>query len=98
MQLDTGSDITCIPNCINNDIPHLRFGYIDAEDYNGRRSRRITRFVIVKIGENEFPPIEAVEIEGEMGLLGRDILNRYRATLDGPGLEFELGGPQNGTD
>jgi hypothetical protein len=90
MQLDSGSDITCIPVGINNEIPHLRSVYLDAEDYNGNRARRTTRYITVRIGKNEFPAIEAAEINGEIGLLGRDILNKYRTILDGPKLEFDL--------
>jgi hypothetical protein len=91
MQLDSGSDVTCIPAEINNEIPHLRSGYLVAEDYNGDQVRQTTRFITVKIGQNEFPAIEALEINGEIGLLGRDILNKYRTILNGPKLEFDLG-------
>lgn len=91
MKLDSGSDITCIPISINKEIPHLRSGFILADDYDGNRTVRTTRYVTLKIGKKEFPAIEVIEINDEIGLLGRDILNLFKTNLDGPNLEFELG-------
>jgi hypothetical protein len=89
MQLDSGADMTCIPLVINEDIPNLRSGSVKVEDYNGIISIKRTRFILLVIGEQELLT-EAIEVEGEIGLLGRDLLNKYRTILDGSKLEFDL--------
>ena len=94
MQLDSGADMTCIPSSINAYIPNLRYGSVKAEGYDGNVSTRKTRFILICINRQEFLT-EAVEVEGEIGLLGRDLLNKYRTVLDGPKLEFDLEYSQN---
>ena len=91
MQIDSGADMTCIPESIVELIPNLRSGSINVLDYNGKLTTRITKYIIIVIG-NQRLLTNAILVENEIGLLGRDILNKYRTILDGPNLKFNLEG------
>lgn len=92
MLIDSGADITCIPKIINNQIPNLRKGSIGAQDFYGAITQENTRFISINIFNTEFSGLEVVEIDDEIGLIGRDILNNFVTTLDGNNLESTLQG------
>lgn len=91
MQLDSGSDITCIPNKTVSKIPNLGYGSIDIEDFDGHVCTRRTCFLHFSFAGCDFGHIEAVEIGEDFGLFGRDVLNKLKLSLDGPNLTWWAG-------
>ncbi|MDZ8222547.1 retroviral-like aspartic protease family protein [Nostoc sp. ChiVER01] len=82
--VDSGACMTCVPS-----------GYIDrmnAPIYGRRLFRgavgspeyKMTFFVDIRIGEHQFEGLEVVAIDNKKyALIGRDILNQRKITLDG---------------
>jgi hypothetical protein len=53
--------------------------------------------VRLQIHEWEIEAVEVILGDDSYGLLGRDVLNRFLLTLDGPGLNFTLQLPTEDT-
>lgn len=92
MQIDSGADMSCIPKEIVPPSKDLPYGYSYIVGYDGVKVPRKTYYVSIRIAGRTFEDIEALPIEGEMGLVGRDVLNSLRLTLDGPNLQFFING------
>ncbi len=92
MQIDSGADMSCIPKEIVPPSKDLPYGYSYIVGYDGVKVPRKTYYVSIRIAGRIFEDIEALPIEGEMGLVGRDVLNSLRLTLDGPKLQIFING------
>lgn len=93
MQIDPGADLTCIPSRI---IPSskVQYGRSLIAGYDGKVVVRKTCYARVQIDKYSVDNIETLPIDGDVGLIGRDVLNLLVVTLDGPGLTFHIeGGP-----
>jgi hypothetical protein len=97
MLLDTGADQSCIPEttvaALARDLAshNLPYSIVELLDFNGVRSRQ--RVYRLKVATN--PWVQSAEydfvvIEGDVGLLGRDVLNSYRLDLDGPNQQWDF--------
>ena len=92
-ELDTGSDITVIPDAL---VDNLR---LRAEDsvlmigYDDIATERTTYSVDLEIAEYKLESVRVVAAPRNTILLGRDILNRFIITLDGKALTFEMKDP-----
>jgi predicted aspartyl protease len=90
-QLDTGADRTVIPEQILHDLGLVQLDVILLTALDGAVLSLPTYLVQITIRGQAPITIEAVASRGEPWiLLGRDVLNRYRIILDGPGLNLEL--------
>jgi predicted aspartyl protease len=90
--IDTGADCTVIPQSVANDLRLIKF----AERPMGTAKRgpmELCPIYKAKLSfldfEFENHPMVALDRNRYM-LVGRDILNRYQATFDGPNLQFNL--------
>jgi hypothetical protein len=83
MQLDSGADMTCIPKSVIPNLRNLRYGSVGTEDFDGHSATKRTCFLCLSFAGFDFKDIEAIEIEGSFGLIGRDVLNELRLILDG---------------
>ena len=92
MQVDSGADITCIPKRIVPTSKDLPYSYSYIVGYDGAKVVRKTYHISVQVEGRVFDDIEALPIDGEIGLAGRDLLNSLRLTLDGPGLQLLIEG------
>jgi predicted aspartyl protease len=85
--VDSGADKTVIPRAIVEELALPQAGAIEVAGLNQIIS--IMPLYIVNIAIGNLPPVVA-DVIGSAGeqyvLLGRDVLNRYRVTLDGPDL------------
>lgn len=84
MQVDSAADLTCIPKSLLTDSGKVRHGAIQVSGYDGEIEIKRTCFVSLRFGEYRFDDVEALPIAGEIGLIGRDVLNALEVTLDGP--------------
>jgi hypothetical protein len=83
--LDTGAGITSIPKSIIEKLGALNYTVIRIRsplDRNNILSRKLCRVIIEFDGqENE---VEVLDIQKDYAIIGRDILNKYKITLNGP--------------
>jgi len=88
--VDTGADVSAIPDVLHTKFDLLPFDYVEIETLLAESIEiEPTYRVSVRIaGLNKTFRIEA--ITSPEFILGRDILNRLVITADGPNLEFEL--------
>ncbi|MFM7441338.1 MAG: hypothetical protein ACKO2V_22535 [Snowella sp.] len=83
--LDTGAGITVIPESIIEILGALDYTVIRIRsllDRNGITSKKLYSVIIEFDGqENE---VEVLAIPRDYAIIGRDILNQYKITLNGP--------------
>ena len=89
-QLDTGADITTIPQSVIDSLELMPARDIIAIGYDNTVSVRLTYYVDVRIGEFKFYPLEILSSPGKDFLIGRDILNQWIITLDGKSQTFKI--------
>jgi hypothetical protein len=91
-QLDTAADRSVLPSSV---IETLDLGADSQLYFQGFGSEIIELPIyLVGIGIHDLPPILTHAVLGENEpyvLLGRDILNSYRITFDGPQLILDIG-------
>lgn len=98
--LDTGADMSVLPGMVIEALGLAPLRYLNIQAFeNGRKvTRTVAVYVIhlrtpgglpdgvLEVVQHEFAPDERYII------IGRDLLNLWRLTLDGPGLRGEISG------
>jgi hypothetical protein len=91
-QLDTGADRTIVPWDVVQELALVPLDEIKLEGLDGAPVTLTTFVVELTTREQSSMTIEVAASRGEPWvLLGRDVLNRYRILLDGPGSALEIG-------
>jgi predicted aspartyl protease len=88
--IDTGADITTIPQAVIDGLDLMPARDIIAIGYDNTVSIRLTYYVNVRIEDFEFFPLEILSSPGKDFLIGRDILNQWTIVLDGKGQIFKI--------
>ena len=90
-QLDTAADLTVIPSRLIQDLGLDQLSELPILGVNGHLLTLPTFLVQIQI--RELPP-QVVEVlaspQEPYVLLGRDVLNHFRITLDGPKLVLDI--------
>lgn len=85
--VDSRADRTVVPQSIIDEIGLLQAGVVETFGLN--RLGSMMGEYVVQIGIRDLAPV-VIRVVGTPGeeyvLLGRDVLNRHRVTLDGPNL------------
>jgi len=85
--VDSGADKTVVPQSLIEELALAQAGLVEAAGLN--QIGVLMPVYVVQIGIRDTSPV-VVEVIGALGeqhvLLGRDVLNRHRVTLDGPQL------------
>ncbi len=93
MLIDTGADLTCIPesavSTLNLEKEHATF----VGSYNGTIERRGIFHATLRIENYIIRRVRVVAIPGEIGILGRDILSAFTVTLRGKDQTFDIVDP-----
>ena len=89
-RLDTGADLSAIPQAIVNELELLAARTILTESYDGTQASVKTYFVTLEIAQARFRRLEVILIPENYVLLGRDVLNHFYTHLNGPDLDFDL--------
>lgn len=89
--IDTGAVITCLPIELA--------GFLRTDVYNWRTvtfasgSQRVKSVSVhLRIGECDFVEHEVLLVERPYALIGRDIINQFELTLNGPDLTWRVNG------
>jgi len=87
--LDTGSEITCIPIWCRRKIfrysagTHCQIKTVSGEIFGGRSVN-----MTISVGGTALDNIEAFVLDLPYALIGRDVLDHFRITFDGPAHEW----------
>ncbi len=88
--LDTGSDVTAIPSHFVSDLHLYPISRLELEDLAGERSVVLSYVVQLAAGGLVIPRLEVILTGLDHAILGRDVLNRFYLTLNGPELSLDL--------
>ena len=89
-KLDTGADITVLPQHAIGELRLIPASRISISSFNGREVWRYTYFVNLSFHNFEYRMVEVISAKRRDALLGRDVLNRLKAVLDGKNLSFSF--------
>ncbi|MBI1927689.1 retroviral-like aspartic protease family protein [Candidatus Poribacteria bacterium] len=89
-KLDPGASLTVIPESLPKRWRIASVGMATLRAYNGQRSMRPVYVVDIIVGSKRFQEIRVTVAPRRYILLGRDILNQLRITLDGPRQMIEI--------
>ena len=89
-KLDTGADISAIPQRIVDELELLPVRTLLIEGYDGSQTAIDTYAVTIEAAKAPFRQTEVILIPEEHALLGRDLLNFFYIQLNGPTLTFDL--------
>jgi len=93
-KLDTGADLTVIPETLIAELGLAIQGTVWARAFDGTYSERLTYYARMVLAGNELPAVRCVATNRSTVLVGRNVLNLFLLTLDGPRLRFELRQPR----
>ena len=89
-KLDSGADITVIPERLINQLGLSPRASVWARSYDGAYSQRAVYYVLFSIEGHELPAVRCLGADRTDVLVGRNVLNRFVITLDGKRLRFSL--------
>jgi hypothetical protein len=89
-QVDTGADISGIPQRLVDDLGLVAARLIPVAGYDDVHVLISTYIITMEIIDVRFRYLEVVPIPEQYALLGRDVLNHFYARLNGPDLTFDL--------
>ncbi len=89
--IDTGASMTCLPRKLIDALGRDNLVYDELAVAGVIGMQHMRSFVVdMEIAKCTFTRIEVIEIEKEFALIGRDILNNYILTFNGPGLTWSV--------
>jgi predicted aspartyl protease len=92
--IDSGADMTCIPQSTLQNLGNLPKGHVTVQGINDKR-KVTTYFVDIEIVDDELLRIEVVAAPHSKAVIGRDILNKYKVVLNGPNNNWKLNCTRN---
>lgn len=92
-KLDTGADMTVLPERAVNELRLIPASRLTVTSFDGQEASRYTYFIDLAFRNYEFRMVEVITARRRDALLGRDILNKLKALLDGKALSFDLSDP-----
>lgn len=93
-QIDTACDRTSVPRAFIERLGLIPLREIQVAGFENRIYSLSTYYVQVAIKGHSFLPLEVAAGESEaIVLVGRDVLNHFKLTLDGPQLKMEISDP-----
>jgi predicted aspartyl protease len=88
--LDTGAEVSIIPLQIVHELELSPYAEMIIEAFDGRHQRVNLYAVTLEVADTRISSVRAVAYPTSYAILGRDVLNRFFTTLDGPHLSFEI--------
>ncbi|MGQ9627513.1 MAG: retropepsin-like aspartic protease [Anaerolineae bacterium] len=92
-KLDTGADLSVIPESLPNELQLIPAREIVIRSYDGTVQHKPGYFVALEVEGQPVQLVEAIAAKRTNMLLGRDVLNRFRLTLDGKALTWDIEDP-----
>jgi len=92
-KLDTGADITVIPEELVSPLGIRPRSRAWTRGYDGTYAQRPVYYVRLTLEGSVLPAVRCIAADRSNVLLGRNVLNRFLINLDGKNLTFELKDP-----
>ncbi len=92
-ELDTGSDMTVIPESFVMQMRLIPERSVLLSGYDGNDTKRDTFIVDLELADCTLKSVRVVAVPRATMLLGRDVLNHFVITLDGKAQTFEMVDP-----
>ena len=91
--IDSGAAVTVAPPDVFLALGVKSIGWLEATGYQGEAERHQVFEVSLEIEGHLLPLLRVAEAEVDEAIIGRDVLNRFILTLNGPALTFDLSAP-----
>lgn len=89
--IDTGASITIIPHYVATLLSLRQTGWANLTSANGQKDKRPVYKADLSFLGFSFRHYPMVSFEARKHILiGRDIINQYKTSLDGPNLQFSI--------
>ncbi len=88
--IDTGADVTAVPESLVERLKLYPVGRLQLEDANAVKTPVFTYEANLAMAEEEVKKMEVVVTPYPFVILGRDWLSEYYLLLDGPGQQYEI--------
>ncbi|MBU1662567.1 MAG: retroviral-like aspartic protease family protein [Chloroflexi bacterium] len=88
--LDTGSDVTAIPDTMVERLQLTPIGRLQLENVDAETTIVFTYAIQLTIAEVTIPQLEVILTGFDFVVLGRDVLNRFYVLLNGPEFTLEI--------
>ncbi len=92
--LDSGSSLTALPLHTLKALNAPVYDRLTISGYENKKTRARTYIVAIKVAGHRFWPLEVIGLPRDDAILGRDVLNQFIITLDGPSLAFKMHLPE----
>ena len=89
-KLDSGADITVVPEQVVSALGITPKGHIWTGGYDGTYARRALYYVRLIVEGNQVAFVRCIATDRTTVLLGRNVLNRFHVVLDGKNLRFQI--------
>jgi len=89
-KIDSGADISVIPDAWAAKLRLLPAGLIEVASFDGRITDLPTYYVNISTNGFRFELVKVLSSQRTNALLGRDILNGFKITLDGKSLSIQV--------
>lgn len=91
--IDTGSDMTLIPDSLPGQLQLAIAGRMSVQAYKGQPETTFYYDVILRVAQFRLVGLPVATFQADYVLLGRDVVNYIRLLLDGPALTLEVLAP-----
>ena len=92
-KLDTGADVTVIPERLVGQLGINPKGRVWTRGYDGTYSQRSVYYIRLTVEGFDLAAVRCIATDRSDVLLGRNVLNRFIIALDGKNMTFDLKDP-----
>jgi hypothetical protein len=92
-ELDSGADISVMPQRLADELHLMPRRVMIAQGYDGTQNRWATYMVDLEVEGYPVDDVEVIALPCQDAILGRDVLNRFIITLNGKELVFDVTDP-----
>ena len=89
-EIDTGADISVVPQRVVNALKLIPRRVLTTEGYDGTQSQWPAYMVDLEVEGHTVSDVEVIALRRQNGILGRDVLNHLIVTLNGKELIVEI--------
>ncbi|MFQ5858025.1 MAG: aspartyl protease family protein [Anaerolineae bacterium] len=92
-KLDTGADLSAIPEAVALQLQLPARGTVTGRDYKGEVTTHVAYTVALEIDGQRLDNVKVIATARNDVLLGRNVLNQFIITLNGKTLTFDIEDP-----
>jgi predicted aspartyl protease len=89
-KIDTGADSSVIPDVLVDDLELIPFDTLLSIAFDGNTEEQTSYLIDISFAGRTFSDLEVITAPLEYVLIGRDVLNHFVTTLNGPDQQLEI--------